>query len=202
MMNILIPLNSLYLRKRYNASFEFLELLSKEVLPQVLDRFSADERVKSIEIISDMNLEHTCERYSKSILTKFDIGSVDESNVVVEKILAVRKIKSPIIVQANLLYPFISVNSLYRGFSSVKDGSVSSALASLTEIESESNSYIINKSDLGIFTVYRELVFKSSFNRVSAPTQMIGIRALEMISLRSEIDIELYELIINSGYEL
>lgn len=201
-MNILIPLNSQYLRKRYNASFDFLELLSNEVLPKILDRFSTDERVISIEIISDMNLKHICERYSKTVLTRFDIGSVDESNAVVEKILAVRKIKSPIIVQANLLYPFISVSSLYQGFLSVKDGPVSSALGSLTEIVSETNSDIINKSDLGIFTVYRESVFKNSLNRVSAPTHMISIKALEMISLRSKIDIELYELIINSGYEL
>ena len=135
-------------------------------------------------------------------MTRTDIGTAKDPNKVVETLLAVRKMKSSIVVQANLLYPFISVSSLNRGYLHVKGGAVSSALGSPVNIASESNLDVITKSDLGIFTVYRASIFKKSCNRVCPPVQMIGIKALEMISLRSKIDIDLYELVINSGYEL
>ena len=202
MMNILIPFNSKYVKNQYNASVDFLEMLSNEVLPHILDRFSSDERVQSIEIISDVDLEEVFEPYSKAVLTKVDIGVINEPSAVVQKLLAARTMKSPIVVQVNLLYPFISINSLFRGYSSVNKSSASSALGAITEITSENNLNVIDKSDLGIFTVYREATFMKTLNRVSGPVHMIGIRASEMISLRSKLDIELYDLIINSGYEL
>ncbi|MFL2845759.1 MAG: hypothetical protein ACJ0BO_05800, partial [Candidatus Puniceispirillaceae bacterium] len=129
-MNILIPFNSQYLTERYNMNSDFLEQLSSEVLPHILNRFSSDERVKSIEIITDLGLERVCEPYSKTVLTRADIGPLQESNEVVKTLLAVRKMQSAIVVQANLLYPFINVNSLYQGYLQVKRRVVSSALGS------------------------------------------------------------------------
>ena len=96
----------------------------------------------------------------------------------------------------------MNINSLHQGYLQVKRRVVSSALGSSVNIASESNLGVITKSDLGIFTVYRESAVKRSRNRVCPPAQMIGIKALEMISLRSKIDIDLYELVINSGFEL
>ena len=113
-MNILMPINSRYLRDRYKIEASFWELLIKEVLPNVLEKFSSDERVKTIELITDADIGSVSEPNSKTIFTNCDIGNLHSANEVVQELLNVRTVKSEIIVQTNLLYPFISVNSLQQ----------------------------------------------------------------------------------------
>ena len=201
-MDILIPINSRYLRNRYKLSADILELIENEVLPHILERFSLDERVHTIELISDLDLLRACESNSKTVLTKFDTGNIQNPNEVVKQLLKIRTVKSSIVVQTNALYPFTSVDSLYKGFISVRDDLASSAFGSVANMTLEKNSDLGENGDLGIFTIYREATFWESLNRVEAPTQVIGLRASEMISLRSMVDIELYELIVNSGFKL
>ena len=83
----------------------------------------------------------------------------------------------------------------------MRDGLVSSAIGSFTNAASENDEEFIKRGDLGIFSVYKESTFKLSGERASSPVELVGMGALELICLRTTLDLGLFELIVNSGYE-
>jgi hypothetical protein len=101
-----------------------------------------------------------------------------------------------------VLYPFVSIDSVSRGYKKVQAGIASSAIGSFTNSIAETNDDFIERGDLGIFSVYKESLFKLVGERASAPVEMIGMKASELICLRSKVDLRLFELIVNSGYEI
>lgn len=54
-------------------------------------------------------------------------------------------------------------------------------------------------SDRGIFAVINKMKFLQEGSRLISPLDTVGLSALELVSLRSEEDYELYGLIVNSG---
>ena len=159
-MNIIIPLNSSYLRDRYGIDGNFLELLKTEVLPNTLDRLSFDDRVNIIEIVTDSEIHNIADPYSKVVLNTIDIGNLQNANDVVRNILKVRLTSSDIIVQLNILYPFVSLDSMIRGHEKVKTGLSSSAIGSFTNSAAETNLELIKTADIGVFSIYKESTFE------------------------------------------
>ena len=201
-MNIIIPLNSSYLRDRYGIDGNFLELLKTEVLPNTLDRLSFDDRVNIIEIVTDSEIHNIAESYSKVVLNTIDIGNLQNANDVVRNILKVRLTSSDIIVQLNILYPFVSLDSMNRGHEKVKTGLSSSAIGSFTNSAAETNLELIKTADIGVFSIYKESTFESCYERAPPPVEIIGMKASELVSLRSKVDLNIYELVVNSGYKI
>ena len=56
-----------------------------------------------------------------------------------------------------------------------------------------------NVIDWGIFNVVNKDAFLQSNSRLTYPTYLVKLSALELISLRGYDDIDLYDLIVNSG---
>ena len=53
--------------------------------------------------------------------------------------------------------------------------------------------------DIGIFSVFRVSNFKKNKQRIHKPVSAVGLKALELISLRQAEDYELCGLVINAG---
>lgn len=201
-MNIIIPFNTRYLEDRYDIKDDFLNLLLSDVLTSVVERYSADERVESVELVSDIDLGYVSETNNKTTCTQVDIGNLQGANDVAKKVIEVSKVRSEIVVQTNLLYPFVSVDSLCKAFSSVRSNRTLSAIGSFINRASETDIKTVAANDLGIFSVYSAYRLLESNQRTTLPVELIALKASEMISLRSQRDYGLFELIVNSGYEL
>lgn len=198
-MNIVIPLNTSYLRDRYFMDDSFIERILYEVIPELLSRLSLDSRVESIELISNSRVVDSFSINDKVVLTEADFGTTYDRNEVITKIFSYRYYQTEVVVQMNPLYPFVSVDSIAKAYESVMNKESNSALGSYTDLKLSENLALAKELDMGVFNVYREECFKQSGNRVSVPLEVIGLKALELICLRSENDIELYELVVNSG---
>lgn len=201
-MNIIIPFNSQYLDDRYDIKDDFLKMLVSDVLSSVVERYSADERVESVEVVSDIDVSYVGETNNKTTCTQVDIGNLQGANDVAKKVIEVSTVQSEIVVQTNLLYPFVSVDSLCRAFSSVESNRTLSAIGSFINRASETDMATVVANDLGIFSVYSASRLLESNQRTTLPVELIALKASEMISLRSRRDYGLFELIVNAGYEL
>lgn len=201
-MYILIPLNSCYLIKKYVFNNDFISFIKNKVIPSMVNRFILDNRVKNIEIISDLNFSNIINRSDKCEIQKVDIGSTFTTNEVTMKLLSLKKSSADIIVQVNPLFPFVSIESLYRAHESLFNDKCTSAMGSYINFSLAENPDIVKQNDIGIFTAYRDSKFRSSLQRASLPCELIRLKAVEMISLRTSDDFKLFELVLNSGYEI
>lgn len=201
-MYILIPLNSSYLVKKYGFEKDFICFIKNKVIPSMINRFILDKRVKNIEIISDIDFSSVIDKNNKCKIQKMDIGSNLTTNEVTSKLLRLRKNSSDIVLQVNPLFPFISIESLQRAHECLSNGKCISAMGSYINYSSTENLDIITQGDIGILTAYRDSKFKSILKRVSPPCELIRLKAVEMISLRTSDDFKLFELVLNSGYEI
>lgn len=201
-MHILIPLNLEYIRDRYRMSEFHIAFLLDYVVPEMLNRYCLDSRVETVELLSDFNLKGLESLSDKITATTHVIPSDLDANGVVAHLIDARKTESQIIVQCNPLFPFISINSLHRGYRLVAEGEVLSAVGSITDKLSVHEEVLATEHDLGIFSVYTENTFRSTARRVSPPFSEIGLQAVELIGLRNSNDIDLFNLIVNSGFSL
>jgi len=201
-VNIIIPFNSIYIKKKYGANHDFINLIKDVVIPSMINRFIRDNRVESIEIISDLKPSDTIHKNKKCHFQIIDIGSNLSTNDVTKELLLVRKFQTEIVLQVNPLFPFISIDSLYHGFQSLVSGRNYSAVGSYINLSEVKNPVTIQQNDIGIFTGFTVSQFNSTFKRVSGPCEMIRLKAVEMISLRNYSDFKLFELVVNSGFEI
>ena len=201
-MNIVIPINSHYLKHRYQVDHNFLVLLENEVIPALVDRLSSDDRIFAIEIISDINFHELSESYCKLVANRADLSGHFEASEVARRIFEVRFSNDDILILLNPLYPFVKVDSINEAYVGVLHGKANSAIGALTSREAVGVSKTAPIEDIGIFTVFRKTFFETFGERVVPPVEMIGLNALELVSFRSKKDIELYELIVNSGFEI
>lgn len=201
-MHLLIPFNLSYVSNRYQFSDFYITFLLDYVLPEMVGRYCLDSRVETVEIISDISLEKLESLSDKITATTYSIPNDLDTNGVVSHIIEARKTKSEIIVQCNPLFPFVSINSLHRAYISVSTGEVVSAVGAMVEKPSVSDGALAVEHDLGIFSVYKADTFQSTARRVSPPFTEIGLQAVELIGLRNSNDIELFDLIVNSGFTL
>ena len=201
-MQLLVPLNLGYIQDRYGMENRLLRSLLDYVLPTVLERYSLDGRVEKVELISDAGLGDLESLSKKIIVTNSLIPSKLDANGVAADIIAARRTQERIVVQCNPLFPFVSIDSLYSGYQAVASGEVVSAVGSLVQRSFVSDELIASEHDRGIFTVYDTQTFMSTGRRVSLPFSEIGLQAVELIGLRNPGDLDLFELVVNSGFSL
>lgn len=201
-MHILIPLNLGYIRNRYQMSDFYINSLLDYVLPEMVSRYCSDSRVEKVELISGTSLKELELLSDKVITTAYQIPTDLDANGVVSHIIDARETASEIIVQCNPLFPFISIDSLHRGYLSVAAGGALSAVGGIVEKPSVDDDALAIEHDLGIFSVYSVATFESTARRVVPPFGEIGLQAVELIGLRNSADIDLFNLIVNSGFSL
>lgn len=201
-MKLIVPLNLGYVQDRYSLSGAYLRLLTDYVLPNMLARYALDERVEEVELLTEVDPGNLESISSKILVTKCDIAKDLSANEVAAQIIKVRHSESRIIVQCNPLFPFISINSLHLGYEAVASGRVASAVGSFAQKSSVTDDLLALEHDLGIFSVYDIETFRTTGQRVSPPFSEIGLQAVELIGLRNPKDIDLFNLIVNSGFSL
>lgn len=201
-MNIIIPFNTDYLCKRYHMDDDFLTFLQLRVLPFLVNRLALDARIKYIEIFSNVELVHITENSDKVSVKLSGTACIQDANQVVRESIMKSEVKSEIIIQLNPLYPFIKINTIAQAFDIVKSGRVGSVIGSFISCKSESDPRILDYNNIGILTVFDKSEFFRFNSRVVRPSDILKLDAVEMVSLRSENDMDLFELVINSGFAI
>ena len=201
-MDVTVPLNFGYIERKYQMTNHFMSFIQNYVVPDLIGRLSRDDRVQSIEIISDLEFKAETFGSEKVILTFHSIDRDATANEVAAEILRVRQNQSSTIVQYNPLFPFVSVQSLWDAFSAVEENHVLSAVGSFIEKEVLYDLPTAKEHDLGVFNVYSRESLEEGLSRQALPTKVIGLRAIELIGLRNSQDHDLFDLLVNSGFEV
>lgn len=199
-MDIIIPFNKNYLRSRYEMSTTFLDRLGSIVIPNLLNRLSMDDRIKSIEVFSDLEPDLLLGISRKICLYPSDTSKLSTAEGVIESCFKRSKIESEISIFYNPLFPFVSVEKIYLGFNFILKGSSSSTIGGFSTQLACQNSNIVEIIDQGIFRILKREDFFANKKKLNFPIDIIGLSAMELISLRSADDLDLFELILNSGY--
>ncbi len=199
-MDIVLPINFAYLKERYRQGDELADFIRDLVVPNVVERFSLDSRVSSVELISDFDFTMVVAGFEKAVVTHHGIDTSLDSDEVASEIIRVRQSKSPVIVHGNPLFPFVSVASLASAYDAVQSGAVASAVGATVERSSVQDWSLLPEYDLGIFTVYSVASFGQGRHRLTPPFDAVGLAAVELIGLREADDFDLFNLILNSGF--
>lgn len=201
-MDIVIPINYGYIKDRYQTTDDLLNFMQRFVVPELVGRLSRDKRVQSIDLISDIDLKGQAFGSEKVSSIFHVIDKSLNSDEVSAEILRVKHSKSQITVQYNPLFPFVSLESLWDAYSSVNAGSVRSAVGSYLDRDKVEDLPAAREHDLGVFSVYSKQSFNKESIRQALPTRVVGLKAVELIGLRNPDDYELFDLVVNSGFEL
>ena len=200
-MHILIPFNKNYLRKRYGMSTTFINKLGSVVMPNLLNRLSMDHRTKSIELFSDLEGGLLSGISRKISLYPSDTSKQTTAEKVIEFCFKNSKTESEISIFYNPLFPFVSIDKIEFGYNFLQNGSSSSAIGAFNTMLACNKPSIVKYTNQGIFRILKKKEFLANKKNLSIPVDIIGLSAVELISLRSGNDLDLFELIINSGYK-
>jgi hypothetical protein len=198
-MIITIPFNSIYLKNKYKMDAKDIKRLTKEALPMLVERLSMDRRVEGIEVFSNIDLSLELGFSSKLKIIKSNTEKMNKPEDVILNYISKSQCKKEIIVIYNPLFPFISIKKIEILYQRVKNGFANSGVGSYFDAQGLCDENMVKISDRGIFAVINKMKFLQEGSRLISPLDTVGLSALELVSLRSEEDYELYGLIVNSG---
>ena len=198
-MILTLPLNLEYLKNRYKMGDKEINLLMKKVLPTLVKRLTSDDQVEKIEIFTDTGFNIDIGFSSKIVITKSFTENLTKGEDVIESYIKSKKCKQDVIVMYNPLFPFISIKKLKIVFDRVCRGEINSAIGAYHSAQGVYDQIAAKNIDKGIFSVINMSKFIEQKSRIITPIEIVGLSALELVSLRLEEDYDLYGLIINSG---
>ena len=197
-MKIILLYNSAYISYRYNFDIKLLRKLEVTIFPDLVKRLSLESLVESIDIFSDIDFNNQNFNSSKINVYKSNTEIEDNVSIVFSKFFSIYEGHESTFVFLNPLFPFVSIEHLYEGYQNVNSGKYSSASGGVSL--GYDNLYDKdNIIDWGIFNVVKKDAFLESNSRLIDPTHVVKLSAVELISLRGYDDIDLYDLIVNSG---
>lgn len=201
-MHIIIPINFSYLQQRYRFNENLARQLVATVLPDLTDRLTRDRRVRSVDIFTSEEIMPHTSHSAKIRIIPSNTDSLDRA----EDVLLAYKSETnydsasrPVVVY-NPLFPFISVEKLEFGYTSVCEGVSNSAVGGHHTRLGVTNAQELTMIDQGVFTILNLNTLETEGKRLKTPVDVIGLSALELVSLRSNSDYELFGLIKNSGF--
>ena len=198
-MNILIPLNSEYLINRYSMSRDFVFQIVNSIMPNLVDRLSSDGRVAKIDIMSNLDLGWLRSSSSKITVYKHDTGLSNQFYKIVSEYIHISNYDKEILVVYNPLFPFITVDKIYNGYSAIVDNLCNSAIGSYSNHHRLDNTDLASQYDYGILSIVRLRDFLRVKSRLCEPINFVNLDAINLVSLRNSSDHDLFELIVNSG---
>lgn len=198
-MNILIPLNSKYLINRYSMSDKIISQIKNIVLPNLVNRLSSDGRVLEINLMSDLNLDKSFSPNSKVRNYNHDTGLSTGPSKIISEFINLSSYSKDILIVYNPLFPFISIDKINLGYESLKNKSCKSSIGAYSDVEIIEDLYLASRYDYGIFSIIRTSDFITAGSRLLQPIKIIKLDAVDLVSLRSSNDYDLFELIVNSG---
>ena len=198
-MIVVVPFNSKFLKKKYKKQDSDIKKLIGEVLPRLVERLSRDSRIDGIEIFSDINFDTVLGLSSKIKITKSNTEEMMVAEEVIASYIMSTQCKQKTLVIYNPLFPFVSIEKMDILFQRVNNGLANSGIGSYFDDQGLSDENIATRYDPGIISVVNKTEFVRQGIRLVAPADTISLSALELVSLRSEEDYELYGLIVNAG---
>ncbi len=176
-----------------------IKRLTTEVLPMLLERLSMDSRIDGIEFFSDVDFGLELGLSSKIKIIRSNTEAMTRSEEVILNYISVTECNQEAIVIYNPLFPFISIKKIDFLFQRVSGGFANSGIGSYFDAQGLCDENIDKSSNPGIFSVINKTEFLRQGSRLISPADTVSLNALELISLRSEEDYELYGLVVNSG---
>ena len=180
-------------------SHDFVFQIVNRVMPNLVDRLSSDGRVAKIDIMSNLELEWLRSSSSKISVYKHDTGLSNQFYKIVSEYIHISNYDKEILVIYNPLFPFISVDKLFFGYSSIADNSCNSAIGTYSNYDKLEDANLASKYDYGILSIIRLRDFFESKSRLCEPINFVNLEAINLVSLRNSSDHDLFELIVNSG---
>ena len=198
-MIVVVPFNSKFLKKKYKKQDSDIKKLIGEVLPRLVERLSMDSRIDGIEIFSDVSFNTVLGLSSKIKIIKSDTEEMTVAEDVIESYINSTQHKQETLVIYNPLFPFVSIKKMDILFQRVSNGFANSGIGSYFDDQGLSDENIAIGYDPGIISVINKTEFVRQGIRLVAPADTVSLSALELVSLRSKEDYELYGLIVNAG---
>ena len=127
-MKIVLLYNSAYLSYRYNFDLKDLRKFEDTIVPNLVKRLSREDRVKSIDICSDIDFNNQNFSSSKIHFYKSNTGIKDDGFIVFTKFFSMFEGHESTFVFLNPLFPFVSIEHLYEGYQNVNSGKYSSSI--------------------------------------------------------------------------
>lgn len=187
------------MKTRYNMLNSDIERLTKKVIPLTVERLSMDDRVQNIEIFSDIDFTFNLGLSSKVNIIKSNTDVIHNAPDVIKSYIELTKHNQNILVIYNPLFPFVSIKKIHYLFDRVKKGEANSGIGSYFDAQSINSDAISIVSDRGIFSIVSKEKFLERGIRLIEPIDTVSLSALELVSMRSREDYELYSLIVNAG---
>ena len=201
-MIVVVPFNSKFLKKKYKKQDLDIKKLIGEVLPRLIERLSMDSRIEWIEIFSDVNFDTVLGLSSKIKIIKSNTDEMMVAEDVIVSYIMSTRCKQETLVIYNPLFPFVSIEKMDILFQRVSNGLANCGIGSYFDEQGLSDKNIAIRYDPGIISVINKAEFVRQGIRLVAPADTVSLSALELVSLRSEEDYELYGLIVNAGLVL
>lgn len=198
-MIVVVPFNSKFLKKKYKKKDSDIKKLTIEVLPLLVERLSMDSRIDGIEIFSDIDFDLMLGLSSKIKIIKSNTEEMTRAEDVIVNYIMTTQCKQETIVIYNPLFPFVSIKKMDVLFQRVSNGFANSGIGSYFDGQGLSDENIAIRNDPGIISVINKTEFIRQGTRLISPADTVSLSALELVSLRSEEDYELYGLIVNAG---
>jgi hypothetical protein len=198
-MIITLPFNSEYLKNKYKMQDSDIKRLTKEALPMLVEKLSMDSRVDGIEIFSDIGFGLELGLSSKIKIIRSNTEGMTRPEDVILNYITTAHCKQEVIVIYNPLFPFVSIKKIDFLFQRVSSGFANSGIGSYFDAQGLCDENMAKSSDRGIFSVINKTEFLRKSSRLISPADTVSLSALELVSLRSKEDYELYGLIVNSG---
>lgn len=198
-MIITMFLSKSYLMNRYGMSQTIFGRFTKEVLPNLINRLSMDDRIEVINLFSSAEFNYDLGYGSK--VNSIVINSNDSSGFgdLIKLSLNATECRSEIVTVYNPLFPFISIEKIYKAYKTIQNMKYSSAIGVDHYYSKIFKDDVAQVFDAGILSIFRSSDFNMNMSRVNSPIKGIELSALELISLRDSEDYELYGLVVNSG---
>lgn len=198
-MEIVIPFNESYLKSRYKMSDEFIDFLSVSVVPAVINRVSMQEKVGSVNLIGRNRISGLASISAKATKLSIHTEQIQTRLEVINHYLRSICSEEDVVIFLNPLFPFVKPSTLLDAYSKVVAGQASLAIGSFSNgILSEQQE--LDLQDLGVFTVLRKSSFIQNYDELPMPACTVKLTAIELISMRDQDDLELYNLIVNTGF--
>lgn len=198
-MIVVVPFNSKFLKKKYKKQDSDIKKLIGEVVPRLVERLSMDNRIDGIEIFADINFDKLVGLSSKIKIIKSNTEKMTVAEDVIVSYINSTQCKQATLVIYNPLFPFVSIKKMDTLFQRVSNGFVNSAIGSYFDHQSLNDEDMASNYDPGIISVINKAEFLCHGTRLIAPADTVSLSALELVSLRTEEDYELYGLIVNAG---
>lgn len=197
-MRIFLPFNSKYFLSHYPDQ-KLVNKIEFEVIPDLIQRHSQNEYVKNIDIFSNNDFSELSS-LSNKVRYVHNESYVGENFVdLVESYVNSSLNHDEVFVYHNPLFPFVSLKKVFTAFEFVKENTnciLNGEFGIFLDLVGYRN------IDIGAVSVFNFHTLKTLGSRDSNCNERIALTALEMLCLRCSDDLDHYNLIINSGFEV